>query len=238
MNALKPDDSQSMKTFLIILSHFSRGSIRRANCDNDRQLSSGFKECAKRKRTLYFYALRVFRQGDGDNRKPLHNVQSSGIGNKESRPIINSPWNRMIIYYFPSIMAAALLDAINYPRTDGFTIFRCRSQGCSSRITRTNRTQCADAFERKPKIDRSSYCGISFPDGNYGIPSFVTSYSHGNCFRNNEFYVLCGGILLTSKLGVIAGCELNGVPEDCNDRLPREKLYRPLTRHAYVSRNN
>lgn len=81
----------------------------------------------------------------------------------------------------------------------------------------------ADAFERKPKIDRSSYCGISFQDSNYGIPSFVTSYSHGNRYHDNEFYVICREVLLTSKLEIIAGRGLNEVSRtimiDCRAKI-------------------
>lgn len=200
-----------MRTFLIILSHFSRGMTQRVNCDNNRQLSTASKNARKGNGRCIFTFYEVpTRHGDKNNRKPLHNVQSSGIGNKESRPIINSPWNRMIIYYFPSIIAAALLELLIIGDRRFYDISLPFAGMFFTGITHTNRTR-VDAFERKLKIDRSSYCGISFPDGNYRIPSFVTFYSHGNFYRNNEFYVICRGILLTSKLRIIAERGLNGV---------------------------
>ena len=85
------------------------------------------------------------RHSDRDNRKPLHNVQSNGIGNKESRPIINSPWNRMIIYYFPSIMLVALFDAINYRRP---TVLRYFAAVCRNVLYEDNAYELNDGRAR------------------------------------------------------------------------------------------
>jgi len=85
--------SQLMKILDYFIKAFFRGAIRRAIATltivNYRTaLENAQKGNGRCIFTLYESPTR---HGDGDNRKPLRNVQSSGIGNKESRPIINSP---------------------------------------------------------------------------------------------------------------------------------------------------